>query len=390
MSPMSPFEIGISSLITGLGGGVITVGCIIGFLYFFRDIAVNYLKARTVKPFENELAQKLEGHKTDLQAKIIEPIKHEFAKQLEAEKEELAKQLADHQASLQVKIGKTLRTFDDTIVRRKRNEDIFEEIKRLEYPVLLEANRVIRRVAEVMREEYVHMYRREWDVKNLSISDLDGNKQATAVFRLMRFFGAYGLYAQRSSGLLTHSARDRLRWYFEIKIDPVFASGPMLGDFLMLRDTMIELSESMLDKSTKWDMVSPIGFVEWIKLCKADDSVVNFVSSRLAKLFSTPNARLALIGIYLIDLRQDLYARLEYEDLRNEFLLWLRDHTEPEKLSIWGKTETGETDLAVMDPPHKVPRNYRSPHYDQIANPMRYRFRRSPLFTTTQATAEAL
>jgi hypothetical protein len=125
-------------------------------------------------------------------------------------------------------------------------------------------------------------------------------------------------------------------------------------------------------------------------LCKADDSVVNFVSTRLAKLFSKPSARLALIGIYLIDLRQDFYARLEYEDLRNELLVWLRDHTEPGKLSIWGKTETDKTDLAVMDPPRKVPRNFRSPHYDQSANPMCYRFRRSQPIAMTQVPAEVL
>jgi len=83
------------------------------------------------------------------------------------------------------------------------------------------------------------MYAREWVTNDLSLDDLDGNKKVTAVYRLMRLFGFYALYQQRSAGIPSHRMRGRLRFYMENKIDPIFASGRMFPEPLMLRATSV-------------------------------------------------------------------------------------------------------------------------------------------------------
>jgi hypothetical protein len=216
-----------------------------------------------------------------------------------------------------------------------------------------------------------------WNPGELTVNDLNGNKLVTSVYRFMRLFGAYGLYLQRAAALPRHRNPDRLKWIMEKKIHPLLASGKMFSEIVILRDMMMELSDAMLDKSTKWDAVTVIGFSDWISRCK-NDPVVQFNAGRLALLFSTPSSRLALLGIYLIDMRQDLIPSLEHENIRSELLLWLRDRADSKHLSIWGLTDTGQTDLEAMDvSTGKIPRDFRSPHYDSEANRMGYMFKRA-------------
>jgi hypothetical protein len=97
----------------------------------------------------------------------------------------------------------------------------------------------------------------------------------------------------------------------------------------------------------------PIRFATWIYLCKSNESAVSLVSKDLADLFSIPTVRIALLGIFLIDIRQDLRAKnREHEDVRTSLLRWLQEHVDdPQSLSVWGKTQNGRTDLEEMDIP---------------------------------------
>jgi hypothetical protein len=116
------------------------------------------------------------------------------------------------------------RTEEGTRSSRKRRD-----VGISEFPVLREADRVIYRIDEVICRRFTPMYSVDWNPKTLSIEDLDGNKKATAVYRLMRFFASYYMYQRRCSGLPFHPARGRLEWYVEKKIIPVFASGDTLA-----------------------------------------------------------------------------------------------------------------------------------------------------------------
>jgi hypothetical protein len=204
-----------------------------------------------------------------LEVRVTEPIKAEFANRLAAQRREFEREMADRQAALQKHNSEELKRFDILLERQTKDEETAELIQQLEYPVLHEADRIIRRVAEVMRGEFPKMYAWNWVSTELKLEDLDGNKKVTAVYRLMRLFGFYALYLQRSAGLPSHSLRGRLRFYLENKIDPVFASGRMFAEPIMLRDMILELSESMLNKSEKWDAVTVLGFTEWMEACQS-------------------------------------------------------------------------------------------------------------------------
>jgi hypothetical protein len=322
----------IQNLITGAGGGAALAAVIAVGMTAFRQLGLKYVET-----------------------KLIEPVRHRFATEL-----------ADHQAALQQQMGEALKRLEADLARQKKDDDNIETLERAERPVLEEAGRVIRRIEEVTRGLFKDMYAEPWDSSKLKIDDINGNKKVTATYRLMRLFGAYRLYLQLSPSGIPASERLSLKWYFDKKIDPIFASGKMLGDYVMLRDTMMEVSDGMLNKSAKWDAVSLISFSEWIALCKDGDDIIGMVSKRIADLFSKPSIRLALLGVFLIDLRQDVRRNLEHESLRDFLLSWIHAHTPPNSLSIWGKTRNGRTDLDEMDlPGDRRPRNTRSPHFSQ-------------------------
>jgi hypothetical protein len=132
-------------------------------------------------------------------------------------------------------------------------------------------------------------------------------------------------------------------------LDPVFASGKMFASPIMFRDMILELSESMLNKSEKWDAVTVIGFTESMEACKSGKGVIPLVAKRLSDLFTCPNPRLAMLGVYLIDLRQDMLKNKTYEPLRTYILDWLQHEIDPDSVSIWGVTRDKKTDLRAMD-----------------------------------------
>jgi hypothetical protein len=334
----------IEGLITGAGGGAIVVAIVVVVIRYFHQIGSKYFEAR-----------------------VVEPVKHRFSEQLALTTHELGKKLVDYQSELQFKVGAELKAFETKLAEQKKEIDLIENIEMLELPVLQEAGRIIYRIDEVMCGRFASMYSVNWNPEALSIEDLDGNKKATAVYRLMRFFASYYMYQRRCSGLPFHPARSRLEWYVEKKLIPVFASGGYPDNPLMYRDTIMELSEDMLDKSTKWDAVSPIRFATWIDMCKGSETAVSLVSQDLANLFSIPSIRLALLGIFLIDIRQDFRSKnREHEDVRTGLLRWLQKHVDdPQSVSIWGMTQNGKTDLSEMDVAKGLlPRNNRSHLFD--------------------------
>jgi hypothetical protein len=86
-----------------------------------------------------------------LEVRVTEPIKAEFADRLAAQRREFEREMADRQAALQQHNSEELKRFDILLERQTKDEETAQLIQQLEYPVLHEADRIIRRVAEVMR-----------------------------------------------------------------------------------------------------------------------------------------------------------------------------------------------------------------------------------------------
>ena len=99
--------------------------------------------------------------------------------------------------------------------------------------------------------------------------------------------------------------------------------------------------------------------------------IVNY-SMSLSKFFSSPSIRLALLGIYLIDINQDITHNLNFEKTRNHLLSYIKQNNES-SLTIYGYTIDKYADASIINIEKDVkPRNVKSIHYDSVNNPCRY------------------
>jgi len=279
--------------------------------------------------------------------------------------------------------GKVAHSFDRQLEKFKvqlsqdeKLEELIGNIKQHQRPVLEEAVRLIVRINEIFEGRFIDDYNSQWNPKQLSKTNLEGSKRDTAVYRFLRLLGEIEIYETKVSGLPTHKVETDsfFRWYVDIKIIPLLASGGFPGHSFLWRDSIFELKELMVTYSNIWNQPKTLSWFEYVDtITKTDDkgNFMNEYSERVAAFFRGKSTRLALLGIYLIDLIQDNTERNTWERQRNYLLNWLKQNCNPqiEKFSIYGMTEDGSYDWIAMNPDKGiVPRNNRSLFFNNEIN----------------------
>ncbi len=257
--------------------------------------------------------------------------------------------------------------------RRTRLENSFTMHQQ---SILTEATRFVVRIAEIFHRDFRDHYEKAWDPSAVNRITPEANKRDTAVYRLLRFWGAYNIYQSAASGLPPHPRHSDFCWYIDKKITPVLASGNFPGDSIMWRDTIIETGESMVTYSNKWKQLRAVGWQEFVELIVSPESPGPFLDDkahRLADFLKKPSVRLALFSVFMIDLVQDTEEIASWEHTRDQLLAYLKDHDDG-SFSIYGKVADGRNDVSVVDlATDKRPRNIFSVFYDREDNPMNYR-----------------
>ncbi|MDN7671471.1 hypothetical protein QZM22_02775 [Burkholderia oklahomensis] len=170
----------------------------------------------------------------------------------------------------------------------------------------------------------------------------------------MRFLAAYSIYRQASAGLPSGRGDKIIRFYMSKKIEPVLASGNYPGNSVFWRDTLFEMSDQFCVWSEKWKGYRPLGWEEFAKTLSSTEAgaeVLRFCAKQIAEtLLQTINPRLALIGIYMIDLVDDIdppaQGDIRWIPLRQRLVSFLREHY-ASRISIYSQ-KNGINDLQQM------------------------------------------
>ncbi len=246
-------------------------------------------------------------------------------------------------------------------------------------PVLAEATRYVVRISEIFSGQFRDHYGSKWNASEVDRITPERNKRDTAVYRLLRFWGAYHIYQSKALELAPHPLHGAFCWYVDRKITPVLASGNLPGYSLMWRDTILETGESMVTYSEKWKQLRPVGWEQFVEMLVSSDAPGPFLedkANRLAEFLKEPSVRLALFSVYMIDLVQDTKRTNAWEKTRDQLLAYLKDHDDG-SFSIYGKVESGRNDVGDIDlAGNKRPMNIRSVFYDREQNPMNYQINR--------------
>lgn len=196
------------------------------------------------------------------------------------------------------------------IERMSRQDAVAEEIRRLQQPLIDEANRIIVRISERFQGKFDDHFSAPWIVEEPLTIERLGNKRDTTIYRFLRFFAAYGIYRQATAGLPSCRGDKLARFYIARKIEPVFASGGYPGDPVLWRDTLLESSEQFCVWSEKWKGHRPLSWEEFSDVLSSssnNNNVLRLSAKRIAeRLLQALNPRLALVGVYLIDLVNDI------------------------------------------------------------------------------------
>ena len=124
------------------------------------------------------------------EARMTEAIRAEYAGQLALQqakfteehatkRRDFEREMADRQGEIQRQNSEQLKRLDQLLKIQSKHEETALTIEQLEYPLLHEVERIIRRVAEVMNHEYPELYSQPWSPDKLALGDLDGNKKVT-------------------------------------------------------------------------------------------------------------------------------------------------------------------------------------------------------------------
>ncbi|WP_136657097.1 hypothetical protein [Nitratireductor sp. XY-223] len=237
--------------------------------------------------------------------------------------------------------------------------------------VLLEATRLVARFAEIFKNQpdeagdFAGDYLKPWNPATVSRTSLEENKRDTCIYRFLRFFSAIERYQNTVTALPAHPKRGFFDFYLTHKIDPVLANDDLPGDYVLWRDAAMELGEVITERSAKWEDTRPISWSMFVEIIQKNDATADFINAyaeRISAFIRTKNVRLANFAIILIDLIQDTRNEEPWEDTRNHLLSYIAAKAQPNRFSIWGRTENKENDWEVMDiASGKVPRNIRSP-----------------------------
>lgn len=220
------------------------------------------------------------------------------------------------------------------IERINRQDTVAEEIRRLQQPLVEEATRILVRISERFHGKFNDQFSGSWIPDEPLIIQRLSNKRDTTIYRFMRFFASYRIYRQAAAGLPACRSDKLVYFYVARKIEPVLASGGYPSEPVLWRDVLIEMSDQFCIWSEKWKGHRPLSWEEFARILGSTDAgseVVRFSAERIAeKLLQTINPRLALIGIYMIDLVDEIDPQeqddLRWTSLRQRLVLYLRDN----------------------------------------------------------------
>lgn len=244
--------------------------------------------------------------------------------------------------------------------------------RRIQGPVLKEAVRIVVRIVEVFEGKFANEFDRDWNPEQLIGQNLEDNKRDTTVYRIFRFLAAIEAYRYHSNSANAHPAQGFFEFYLRDKLEPILASGGYPGPSVIWRDAMIEVGEEMIEQSEKWTELRPIRWVHFSQLLNESESAsfLNTYAESFSELFRRPNVRLALLGVYLIDLVQDNKAAFQkidipprFEKERNKILKYIGeagDTVEGQSFTIYGWID-GDEDWRKISQ-GVTPRNNRSPY----------------------------
>jgi hypothetical protein len=270
----------------------------------------------------------------------------------------------------------------------QRQRTVEADYKRLQRPVVDGITKIIVRLEEILAErKHSGAYTHVWDPQSVSI----GNKRDTTVYRILRWLGTLRIYEQQMGALPPHPCAGYFQFYIDKKIIPLFSTSKYGPQSILWRDMVAEAGEAFVHNSEKWETYQVLNWFEFVERLQAKTTAgaaMRHYAGQIAEMLMSSKLRLALLGIYLIDLKQDTTCSLRWEKTRNKFLQSCEKSSFTE-FSIWGKTIDKKNDWQVMDIANGVvPRNIKSPHYDASSNPMRYEINRvSPAASQLEVTA---
>lgn len=246
----------------------------------------------------------------------------------------------------------------------------------LQHALFVEIPPVIARVNELINKPiYSGLYKQINENDELDYEEFFKNKNTSTVFRILRLFATYEIYLYKASELPSTKIHKVVTWYFDRKIIPVFASGGYASPSILWRDEMRFASERMIEFSEKWKSLkvsSIASFINELNCHESESNQFKVACNKISKSLNEGTIRTILLGIYLIDVYQDIIRTNEFESERNNLLRKLVPTSS--EISLYGKTVNGENDLKVMNIELGIiPRNINSFLYDFQKNPIGYK-----------------
>ncbi|ASN83169.1 hypothetical protein [Deinococcus ficus] len=297
-----------------------------------EKIKADYTKAHAdytlaiQKDLEGVKATYLRENQTEL-----ERIKAQYSSEHQAVQQTISLDLAKFQSALQHEFAQ-LRAVTE-------NEAKYAMLRR---SVLDAGQAVLPRLKEVVKGHGKYGYEKPWASTAIQEDSPEANKRDTTVFRLFRFFGAYRRY-RRITDWEHPIANDLLMFFFEGKIEPVFASGSypdcINEGTVIWRETIAQLGLLMIDASS--DRARP-DLLSWLAFCSAlrgGDQRAKFLDAQAERISQFlalpyqrtghPAVRVALLGVYLCDMCMVCDPQRKYiQSYRPVFLQHILNHTE--------------------------------------------------------------
>ena len=287
--------------------------------------------------------------------------------------------ITDKVENIKLQYSQDLEKFKHSLVQEieswKSEQEIIKSYRGLQHRFLEEVIDVVVRIEEIFERKFESHFTSDIDFKNIQLDYLEKNKKLTTIYRFLRLLGLIQRYKVQTGELPFHPIHGVFYWYINHKITPVLTSGGYSGSSVIWRDGIREIGENMIEYSDKWKNYKPLSISSYLSLMNKNDLetqlIVNY-SMSLSKFFSSPSIRLALLGIYLIDINQDITHNLNFEKTRNHLLSYIKQNNES-SLTIYGYTIDKYADASIINIEKDVkPRNVKSIHYDSVNNPCRY------------------
>jgi len=339
----------MDTLIKIIGGGVVT-------------LVVTLVTAYLVKYLGNLGALEL---KIDFLQKHLKVITEEEAAKLNAIEKAIKAIKIKMEAEEEVRLE---------YEKKRADQTLFQNYSAWQQLVFQEIEKLIFRIDEIFSDRAEEQY--ELNSK-LLLSATEKhpdyphplyNRKVTTIYRFYRLLAAFVLYKNKTSSFLKSPKAEAFDWYVDVKIKAVIAGDKFRFEDpspLLWRDNMDEIGDLMIELSSKWGELRIANFESYKSIVNQNSEMMMYTS--IDEFFSVKSDRLAFLGIYLIDLFQDVQNRTNYENNRIALLKYLKVEGYIEQ-ELYGNADMKRMNLNELE----YPRNYISPHYQVDRNYFKY------------------